>query len=176
MPWAMTLALPLLASLLAASPQVGEKAPDFTATDTDGHTVTLSQAVKDGPVIVAFFPKAFTGGCTRELAGYTERHAEVAERKARVLAVSLDDRETLARFKAELKAPYAFLPDPEAKLATLYGVKAPDAPVAQRTTFVVGERLEVLRVDSGKDALDPGGAIAACPLRKKAAAKAGGAK
>jgi len=48
--------------LFGAVPKVGEVAPDFTAKDTDGKSVTLSQAVKGGTVIVAFFPKAFTGG------------------------------------------------------------------------------------------------------------------
>ena len=48
--------------LFGAIPKVGDVAPDFTAKVTDGKSITLSQAVKDGTVIVAFFPKAFTGG------------------------------------------------------------------------------------------------------------------
>jgi len=48
--------------LVSAVPSAGDVAPDFTAKDTDGKSVTLSQMVKDGTVIVAFFPKAFTGG------------------------------------------------------------------------------------------------------------------
>jgi len=55
--------LTVLTSLLAgATPKVGDVAPDFTAADTDGAKVQLSQMLKDGPVILAFFPKAFTGG------------------------------------------------------------------------------------------------------------------
>ncbi len=54
---------PLLAGLLlGATPKVGDLAPDFTVQDTEGKTYTLSSMVKDGPVILAFFPKAFTGG------------------------------------------------------------------------------------------------------------------
>ncbi len=57
------LAIGLLTGLLAAAtPKVGDVAPDFTATDTDGKAYTLSELVKEGPVIVAFFPKAFTPG------------------------------------------------------------------------------------------------------------------
>jgi len=48
--------------LMGAAPNAGDTAPDFTAKDTDGKSLTLSQMVKDGTVIVAFFPKAFTGG------------------------------------------------------------------------------------------------------------------
>jgi thioredoxin-dependent peroxiredoxin len=53
----------LLATLLGATPiKVGDKAPDFTLTDTRGEAFTLSAALRDGPVILYFFPKAFTGG------------------------------------------------------------------------------------------------------------------
>ncbi len=48
--------------LVQASPAVGDVAPDFTATDTDGNVLTLSKVVEKGPVVLAFFPKAFTGG------------------------------------------------------------------------------------------------------------------
>jgi peroxiredoxin len=51
-----------LALTLAAAPAVGERAPDFTVTDTDGVELTLSKLVERGPVVVAFFPKAFTPG------------------------------------------------------------------------------------------------------------------
>ena len=54
---------PVLASLLlGATPKVGDLAPDFTVKDTEGKALTLSAMVKEGPVILAFFPKAFTGG------------------------------------------------------------------------------------------------------------------
>jgi peroxiredoxin len=52
----------LTGMLLGAAPKVGDAAPDFTATDTEGKKLTLSEMLKDGPVILAFFPKAFTGG------------------------------------------------------------------------------------------------------------------
>jgi thioredoxin-dependent peroxiredoxin len=56
-------ALSLVAALaFASAPKVGDVAPDFSAKDTDGNTVTLSTMLKDGPVILAFFPKAFTPG------------------------------------------------------------------------------------------------------------------
>ena len=57
----MTLGI-LTGLLLGAAPKVGDAAPDFTATDSDGQSLQLSQMVKQGTVILAFFPKAFTGG------------------------------------------------------------------------------------------------------------------
>ena len=83
-----------------------------------------------------------------------------------MLAVSMDDRDTLARFKAELKAPFAFVSDPEGHLVKLFDVKTPVLSLASRHTFVIGEGRKVLEVQSGSDALDPAGAIRACPLRK----------
>lgn len=57
------MAIPLLAALLGATPiQVGDRAPDFTLQDTTGKTVTLSTLLRDSPVILYFFPKAFTSG------------------------------------------------------------------------------------------------------------------
>jgi thioredoxin-dependent peroxiredoxin len=165
--------LPLLTAgfLAAAVPQAGDTAPDFTVTDTDGKSYTLSEKVKQGPVIVAFFPKAFTSGCTSELKAYRDRYADIEKLKGQVLAVSMDDAETLKKFKDSLQAPFAFIADPDGTLVKQFDVKAPVISLSQRYTFVVGEGRKVLRVDSGKDAVDPAAAIAACPLRKQDAKK-----
>ncbi len=57
------MAIPLLAALLGAAPiKVGDRAPDFTLVDTEGRNVTLSRLLEEGPVILYFFPKAFTSG------------------------------------------------------------------------------------------------------------------
>jgi thioredoxin-dependent peroxiredoxin len=158
--------------LMGATPQVGEVAPDFTVKDTSGKSYTLSEMVKTGPVILAFFPKAFTGGCTKELTAYTERYADVQKLDGQLLAVSTDAPQDLVKFKESLKAPFAFVPDPDATLTSLYDVKMPVMNLANRYTFVIGEERKILKVDSGKDAIDPKAAIASCPLRKKADAAA----
>lgn len=84
-----------------------------------------------------------------------------------MLAISTDDRETLAKFKASLKAPFAFVPDPDAKLTKLYQVKTPLVDYALRYTFLVGSDRKVLKVDHGKDAVDPSTTIVACSLPKR---------
>jgi|GEM_PF-110001 len=172
----MLLAPVLLAGLLVgAVPNVGDTAPDFTVKDTDGKVYILSELVKQGPVIVAFFPKAFTGGCTKELKAYTARHSDIEKLQGRVLAFSTDDAATLKRFKDELKAPFPFIPDPEGKVVEAYDVKMPLVTVSKRYTFVVGEGRKVLKVDSGGDAIDPSGAITSCTQGKPAAAPEPGA-
>ncbi|MET0406351.1 MAG: peroxiredoxin [Cystobacter sp.] len=154
--------------LLGAIPQVGEVAPDFTVKDTTGKSYSLTEMVKTGPVILAFFPKAFTGGCTKELTEYKDRYTDVEKLSGQLLAVSTDDSETLTKFKDSLKAPFAFVPDPDAKLSELYDVKMPVMKLANRYTFVIGEDRKIIKVDSGKDAINAQSAIASCPLRKKA--------
>ena len=79
----------------------------------------------------------------------------------------MDDAETMKKFKAELKAPYSFIADPEGKIVALYDVKMPAMSIANRTSFVVGDDRKILKVQSGKDAVDPADAIASCPVKNK---------
>ena len=72
----------------------------------------------------------------------------------------------MAKFKESLKAQFPFIPDPDAKLTNLYEVKTPVLKLANRYTFVIGEDRKILKVESGKDAIDPNGAIVSCPIRK----------
>jgi thioredoxin-dependent peroxiredoxin len=78
----------------------------------------------------------------------------------------MDSGEDLKRFKAELKAPYPFIADPDGKLVKLFDVKTPVLSMSQRFTFVIGPERKVLEVQSGSDALDPQAAIQSCPVRK----------
>jgi peroxiredoxin len=81
----------------------------------------------------------------------------------------MDKPETLQKFKAELKAPYTFIPDPDGKIVALFDVKMPAVPIPKRYSFVVDQDRKIVKVQSGSDAIDPGGAIAACPVGKKKA-------
>ena len=156
---------PLAGILSSATPREGDVVPDFQCTDTEGHTLTLSGLLERGPVVVAFFPKAFTSVCTRELKGYRDRHEELTQAHGQVLAVSMDDAGTMTKFKASLGAPFTFVPDPEGKLVRLFDVKMPLLSMPRRYTFVIGEGRRVLKVEAGSDAADPLGAIGACSLK-----------
>jgi peroxiredoxin Q/BCP len=160
----------VVAALLSATPTVGEIAPDFTVKDIDGKELTLSKLVEQGPVIVAFFPKAFTGGCTKEMQAYRDRYAEIQKQKGHVLAVSTDDAATLAKWRAELKAPQTFIADPDGKLVKLFDAKMPVLGMAQRHTFVIGTGRKILEHTEGSDSIDPSKAVAACSLHKPEAA------
>lgn len=158
----------LLALFVASTPlKVGDKAPDFTLQDQDGKPVTLSKALESGPVILAFYPKAFTAGCTKQNSNFRDRYGDVSSKGAQVFGVSTDDVATQKRFKDELKLPYALLSDPGGKVAAQYGGTMAVVGLASRSNFVIGQDGKVAQVVEGGDAVDPNSAIAACPLRKK---------
>lgn len=156
---------PIAGLFSSSTPKPGDVVPDFTCTDTEGRTHTLSAMLQQGPVVVAFFPKAFTSVCTRELKGYRDRHAELAQAHGQVLAVSMDDAPTMAKFKQSLGANFTFVPDPEGNLVRLFDVKMPLLSMPRRFTFVIGEGRRIVKVEAGKDAADPGGAIGSCSIR-----------
>ena len=157
---------PLVATLLSAAPAVGSVAPDFTVKDIDGQELQLSKLVEQGPVILAFFPKAFTSGCTQEMQAYRDRSAEIRKLNGKVIAVSMDDAATLLKWRNQLKAPQTFVADPGGGLVKLYDVKLPVLGMAQRHTFVIGAGRIVLEHTEGGDAIDPSKAVTACSRRQ----------
>lgn len=161
------MAMPLLSLLLGASPlKVGDRAPDFTLADTDGTAVTLSKLLRDGPVILFFFPKAFTPGCTRQSSNYRDRYGDVRAKGAQAVGISVDDAATLRRFKEKLGAPYPLLSDPGGKVSEQYVGLMPIVKVAKRANVVVSQDGVVQDLVTGGDAVDPSSAIGACPLRR----------
>jgi peroxiredoxin Q/BCP len=143
---------------------VGRPAPDFTLPDSEGQPVNLKSTLARGPVILAFYPAAFTSGCTHELRTYAGRYPELITRGAQLLAVSVDPPETLARFKASLVAPFTFLSDQGGAVSRLYG-GITGSGKAHRITVTIGSDGVITRITPGALALFPGGDIAACPQK-----------
>ncbi len=99
----------------------GSKAPDFTLPDDAGQKVKLSQFA-DRTVVLYFYPRADTPGCTKEACSFRDHHAEILARGAVVLGVSPDQPAALAKFKQKYSLPFPLLADPEHKIAEKYGV------------------------------------------------------
>ncbi len=157
----------ILALVLAAGLKVGDKAPDFTLPDSEGKPVTLSRLLAQGPVILAFYPKAFTAGCTKQNSNFRDKYAEVEKKGAQVLGISVDDVATQRKFKAEYKLPYPLLSDTGGKVADQYTGTVPVVGYASRSNVVIDQDGTVVQIVAGSDAVDPNGAIALCPLKKK---------
>ena len=103
-----------------ALPAVGSVAPDFTLPSTAGADVTLSQ-LRGRPVLLAFYPLAFTSTCTTELSAFTEDFAEFEATGAVVLPISVDSVPTLKEFKAKEGIGLELLSDFKREVSRRYG-------------------------------------------------------
>jgi thioredoxin-dependent peroxiredoxin len=99
----------------------GEPAPDFDLATDSGHRVSLA-SLRGKPVVLYFYPKDDTPGCTTQACGIRDAYADFADRGAVVLGVSPDDEGSHARFKAKYELPFTLLADPEHRVAEAYGV------------------------------------------------------
>lgn len=156
---------PILAMLLGATAlKVGDRAPDFTLPDTDGKPVTLSKLLEKGPVILAFYPKAFTPGCTAQNQHFRDHIGEVSAKGAQVVGISVDDVETQRKFKEKYRLPFPLLSDHAGKVSEQYSGKMPLIGLSRRANVVVGEDGVVKALVEGGAAVDPTSTIASCPL------------
>ncbi len=125
-------------------PKVGDLAPDFTVTVAGKDGVKsapfkLSDA-KGSTVVIAFFPKARTSGCTMQMEAYRDRYATLFKdgMKVIVLGISTDADTTLANWATEKKLPFALGSDMDGKVGQLYGAYMPGPKMENRLLFVVG--------------------------------------
>jgi peroxiredoxin Q/BCP len=117
-------------------------------------------------VVVAFYPKAFTGGCTKEMKGYQSGLDQFTDSSSKVFGVSLDDIETNKRFAEELGLEFALLSDTSGEAAKAYGVYNAERNIASRATFVIGKDGKISHIEEGSGAVDIAGAAAACSRLK----------
>ena len=101
--------------------EAGDLAPDFTLTSDSGETVTLS-SFRGKRVVLFFYPKDDTPGCTVEACGFRDVYSEFEERGAVVLGVSPDDEPSHVRFREKYGLPFTLLADPDKEAAQAYGV------------------------------------------------------
>jgi thioredoxin-dependent peroxiredoxin len=97
-----------------------QQAPDFTLPDQDGHEVTLS-SLRGRPVVVYFYPKDDTPGCTTQACGIRDQWAEFEQAGAVVLGISPDDTASHARFREKYDLPHTLLADPEKRVMEPWG-------------------------------------------------------
>ena len=119
---------------------VGSKAPDFTLMNDKREEVTLSSQ-KGHPVVLAFFPAAFTGVCTKELCTFRDSMAKLNAANATVYGISVDTSFSLAEFKKQQNLNFPLLSDFNKEVIQAYGVFNPDMiglkGIAKRSTFVI---------------------------------------
>ena len=98
------------------------------------------------------------------MSAFRDLQSKFADKNAQVLGVSMDDLDTQKRFAQSLNLPFPLAADPKGEAADAFGVRK--GSYANRVTFVIGPDGQVVKLIEGRDALDPGGALEACPLQK----------
>lgn len=101
---------------------VGAKAPQFTLQDQQGNPVSLQECLKKGPVLVYFYPKASTPGCTVQACGLRDTKAELDNHKVTVLGISPDPVAKLAKFAEKQSLNFTLLSDEDHSVADAFGV------------------------------------------------------
>ena len=137
------------AHVSAADLKPGDPAPDFSLTGSDGKTYKLSDFKGKQAVVVAWFPRAFTGGCTKECTSFKTDGAKMRDYQVAYFTASNDPVEKNKQFAESLGADYPILSDPDSSVAAKYGVlnESPKGKAAKRWTFYIGADGKILAID-----------------------------
>src|SRR6266542_447501 len=140
-------------ALMAATqipPEVGRPAPDFSLTTSDGSQVSLKD-YRGKWVVLYFYPKDFTSGCTLEARNFQRNLAKYEEAGAVVLGVSVDTAQSHKDFCAKEGLNFKLLADPDAAVSTEYGsvMDYKGGKLAARNTFIINPRGEIAKVYTG---------------------------
>lgn len=132
----------------------GSQAPDFELKSDTGETVKLSQ-FRGRPVVLYFYPRDDTPGCTKEACAFRDSYDEYLARDAVILGVSRDGEESHQKFKSKYDLPFTLLSDPDHEVAEAYGVWAEKSMYGRksmgivRSTFVIAPNGTVARAMRG---------------------------
>lgn len=131
-----------LAQETVGAPVVGAKAPLFVtkgALAGEPFDLDLAKQLEKGPLVLYFFPKVFTAGCTAEAHEFAERSADFAALGANVVGMSADDLDGLSKFSREACRDKFAVAQASPEIIKAYNVKLPDRDMTNRTSFVIGQ-------------------------------------
>jgi len=137
---------------MAEAPTVGAPAPEFTATTDTGETVRLSD-FRGKKVVLYFYPKDDTPGCTSQACGFRDAYVTIEERNAVVFGVSPDGQKSHAKFRSKYNLPFALLVDTDHSIAEAYGVWGEKSFMGKkymgvtRSHFVIDEEGQIAQAE-----------------------------
>ncbi len=134
-------------ALAAAELKVGDQAPAFKLAGSDGKTYSLDQFKGKQAVVIAWFPKAFTGGCTKECKSMRQATKDLKALNVAYFTASVDAPELNKKFAESLDLDYPILSDPDQTTAKAYGVMQTERPVAARWTFYIDKEGVIRAID-----------------------------
>jgi peroxiredoxin Q/BCP len=132
-------------------PKEGSVAPNFAAKDANGETVRL-KSLRGQKVVLYFYPKDDTPGCTKEACSFRDAFADFKKRDIKVLGVSVDSEASHKKFTAKYKLPFTLLADPDHSIADSYGVYGEKKFMGRtymgvkRMTFLIDEKGKIKKV------------------------------
>ena len=147
----------------------GDPAPTFELPSDDGTTIRLADELAQGPVVLFFYPKAMTPGCTKESCHFRDLAAEFEEAGAQRVGISMDDVAKQKEFAELNKFDYPLLADVGGDVAEQYGVRRRFGPIpVKRHTFVIDTDREVIEVVKSEFSMNSHADKALAVLRKRA--------
>jgi peroxiredoxin Q/BCP len=118
---------------------IGARAPEFTLPDADGQPTSLSNLLREGPLILYFYPADFTPGCTREACQIRDLYSELDAAGLRIAGVSPQAPESHRAFRDKYKLPHTLLADVDRFVIKMYGVQGPFGFGVRRATFLIDQ-------------------------------------
>ncbi len=143
----------LVSAAQAATPKVGEKAPLVEGKNQDGKTWKLSEELGRKSVLLYFYPKDNTPGCTKEACGLRDRMSDLAKDGVQVIGVSFDSAESHQKFIKQYNLNFPLIADTDGKIADVFGVRRePGKNIARRVSFLIGKDGKIKHVTDSSNA------------------------
>ncbi len=131
--------------------KVGDRAPNFSTTDAEGKQISLAD-LKGNPVVLYFYPRDDTSGCTKEACGFRDEFAEFKKAGAVVVGVSIDSAKSHAKFAEKYRLPFTLLADEDRSIVQAYGVWGEKKFMGRtymgthRVTFLIGPEGRIMKI------------------------------
>ena len=126
--------------------KAGDSAPEFEAVTSEGTKLGLKDLVGKKNIVLYFYPKDDTPGCTKEACSFRDNIQAVRKMGAEVVGVSLDGVESHKKFTSKYNLPFPLISDKEKRIATAYGVLKDTGASASRVTFIIDKSGKVAKV------------------------------
>lgn len=132
--------------------KVGDPAPNVEGKDQSGQVWRLADALQTGAVLLYFYPKDDTPGCTKQACGLRDRLEELQKATVQVVGVSFDSAESHQKFVARHSLNFKLLADTEGKIADAFGARIAGRNMARRVSFLIGRDGRILHITDSSDA------------------------
>jgi peroxiredoxin Q/BCP len=135
-----------------ARPKAGDKAPRVAGKNEKGQPWKLEETLRQKAVLLYFYPKDDTPGCTKEACGFRDSLGDLQKNGVEVVGVSFDNEESHRKFIEKHSLNFSLLADIDGKIADAFGVRVPGKNVARRVSFLIGKDGKIVHVTDSPQA------------------------